>query len=283
MRADAQEQITVSVLVALEVAAEVEQRLRQDLALSELKRDQQAAQPPIAIHERVNGFELVVNQGEVNQDRELTIIVANVSFQVVERRSHLHHWRGNKTGSFGGCARSTDDDRLTPELTWAPVFPPDTTHERFVDVADQSQADRHAVEEREPQVERADVVCDFMDVGLSVVRGGISLEQHELLEAGCCAFDAARKDGFLTKKGSNQELGIGQHATDSPEFPKNPLSFGEQIDGAKIEGQGSGQRVGGKGEMPPRVSDEFPRGIIREQLRIHGVSNRERMGIMEAR
>ncbi len=115
-------------LMTLEVSAEVEQRLRQHLP--QLQRDQQPAHTPIAIHEWVDGLELVMERGSSwmrngrssrrspqNRSRSLSAVV-----HFLYRRRHEPRRRRRVAGD-------ADQVLNMPELTEASLLAANAFHE----------------------------------------------------------------------------------------------------------------------------------------------------------
>src|SRR5437016_3356254 len=67
--ADSQQRAVVLVAVLFEESAEVQERLRQDLPVTQEQADQQPADASIPIDKRMDRLELVVNQGQADQLR----------------------------------------------------------------------------------------------------------------------------------------------------------------------------------------------------------------------
>jgi hypothetical protein len=84
--ARAHQQVVVLIAVLLEVDGKVEQRLRQHLTVDQDERDQQPAEPAIPVEKRVDHFELVVSECQVDEERQLPVV--EELFEVVERRAH---------------------------------------------------------------------------------------------------------------------------------------------------------------------------------------------------
>ena len=68
--ADAQKPPVVFGTVALEVGAQVQERMRKKFFRGEEKRDQEPPDPPVSIEEGMDGFELVMSQSDLHERRE---------------------------------------------------------------------------------------------------------------------------------------------------------------------------------------------------------------------
>src|SRR5690606_22902092 len=62
-----QQEVHVAVAVSLEERAEVEERAIEATVTDQEERDQEPADPAVAIAERMDRLELVVNEGELHQ------------------------------------------------------------------------------------------------------------------------------------------------------------------------------------------------------------------------
>src|SRR6185312_15385129 len=74
---DPLEELVVALAVLLEVEAEVEERLPERTLVAENERDEEAPEPAVAVEERVNGLELDVDQGRLQQRGCLDRVVVN--------------------------------------------------------------------------------------------------------------------------------------------------------------------------------------------------------------
>jgi len=84
--------------------------------MHEQERDQEPPHTTVAIDERVDGFELGVSEPDVDQDRQLVLLVEE-ALEVVESRMHLRE-RGRHEGrSFNGRVLRSDPVLMSAELS----------------------------------------------------------------------------------------------------------------------------------------------------------------------
>src|SRR5205823_5118365 len=88
--ADREEALVVFVAVPFEKGAEIKQRLVEQFLRVQQESDEQAAHTPVAIEERMNGLELVMNEGETNQRGQVRLGMEEL-LEHVERRVHLRN------------------------------------------------------------------------------------------------------------------------------------------------------------------------------------------------
>jgi hypothetical protein len=67
---DVLQPVVVVALALIEVAGEIQQRCRQPPAVREVEHDEEPPEPPVAVEERVNGLELVMQQGTPYEQRQ---------------------------------------------------------------------------------------------------------------------------------------------------------------------------------------------------------------------
>ena len=75
VRTHALQQDVVLVAMALQIGGEVQQRARQTLAVDQEQRDKQPPQAAVAADERVDGLELLVQHGALDEVGERTLVV----------------------------------------------------------------------------------------------------------------------------------------------------------------------------------------------------------------
>ena len=105
------------VLVAhlLEVRAQTEQRQGQDAAFGQQQRDQQPADPPIAIDKRMARLELRVRERRMHQHRRA--VVVKKPLQSVEARRQLVLWRRHGVRIVERAAGRADPVLAAAELS----------------------------------------------------------------------------------------------------------------------------------------------------------------------
>ena len=74
---DPLEELVVALSLLLEVKAEIEERLSERALVAENERDEEVPEPAVAVEERVNGLELNVDQGSLQQRGRLDPIVVD--------------------------------------------------------------------------------------------------------------------------------------------------------------------------------------------------------------
>ena len=105
-----EQMVVVLAAMLLEVGREVEQRLWQCLAQYEHERDHQSADAAVAVEERMDDLELVVSDGELDQEREFGLV--EEAFEVGERVVHLVGRRRDEDGVVERAA--AEPDRAPP-------------------------------------------------------------------------------------------------------------------------------------------------------------------------
>ena len=94
---DGQEMIIIGLAMSLEVRTKVEKRTGQGALNAQQKSDQQASDATIAVQERVDRFELVMDHRKTYEYREIGPVMQE-SLKCAKGFIHLHRWRGMKEG-----------------------------------------------------------------------------------------------------------------------------------------------------------------------------------------
>src|SRR5216684_5068884 len=94
-------QIVIALTVSLEVKTQIEERLTQSAFGAEKQRNQQSAQPTIAIEKGVDRFELDVNESGLDEHGQLVFFVMKKMLEAVQTLHHELRWRRNKRSVSG--------------------------------------------------------------------------------------------------------------------------------------------------------------------------------------
>jgi len=102
--ADPKHGVGVSVPVSFEISAQIKEWIGQGTSLAEQQRYQQSAYTTVAVQERVDGFELVRDEGELHKNRQRPGFAMNrsKSFMAVTISGT---GGGTKRASPGACPR----------------------------------------------------------------------------------------------------------------------------------------------------------------------------------
>ena len=95
----------------------------ENLSLAEQEGNQEPPHPPVAVDERVDGFELSVGEPAVHEDRQWGRVVQE-RFEVVERRVHLVNRRRNEDGGVQVATIRRPDPVLSPSKLARSLFTP---------------------------------------------------------------------------------------------------------------------------------------------------------------
>src|SRR5262249_1692230 len=135
----------------------------QNSLLDQPKSDEQSAGASIPVQERVNGFELSVDESSLHQGREGLSVVQ----ELLKSGERLFGWlgrRGDKTSTSRG--RSTNPVLCLPELPGSLVWlaPSNILHQSCVHLAKQSPRQGKCLEALKTLIHCGDVVDDLVDV-----------------------------------------------------------------------------------------------------------------------
>ena len=97
--------------VALEKIRQIQHRALQYSPADEVQGDQQAPHPAVAVQERVDGFKLIVHQGDFQQLGEILRVVVHEPLDIGYRLGDggMHRRHENRIGGFQPVTFRCDD------------------------------------------------------------------------------------------------------------------------------------------------------------------------------
>lgn len=200
MRTHALEQRVVLAAVRLEVDGEIEERLREPTARDEEEHDQDAAQPPVAADERVDGFELRMSHGALHEIGQ-PIALGHEALKVVERSKHLRHRRRDVRGSGQRRVGRPDPVLCGPKLAWRSRCGRFAVQQALVQTPDQAQVQGMRADTLDTVHQGREHVAhrvELVEAGAGRRRG--DLVEQNLREAHAGALHARRTEGFLAQE-----------------------------------------------------------------------------------
>src|SRR5262249_1369048 len=142
---------------------------RQERLRTQQQSEQQPAYATIAIPERMDRFELVVNQREPNQRRQSTAFLMKEFLKTIESFLHLRNRRRNVGGVLQPAASRSDEVLRTTEPSGKAV-PADFLHQALMQLTNEPEAYRKLLQTVQAVLERDNVVGYFENVfGRSLV------------------------------------------------------------------------------------------------------------------
>src|SRR5215212_1716316 len=106
----------------LEVGAQVKERVGEQVALDEHEGDEQAPYAAVAVEEGMDSLELVVDEGDVQQRRQLGVPVY-VELQLAQGGRDLRRRRGDVGGFFQACSGRANPVQYPAELSGIALLP----------------------------------------------------------------------------------------------------------------------------------------------------------------
>jgi len=97
---DRHQVIDISRLISLEIVRKIQGRLNQKLLRRQIQRDHQSPQPPVAVQERVDGFKLIVSDGDPDQGRDYHLFAMQEFFEIPHQVRNMVMVRRNEGGIF---------------------------------------------------------------------------------------------------------------------------------------------------------------------------------------
>src|SRR5215212_5448508 len=126
----------------------------------------------------MDDFKLVVNQGELDEERQIVATLADIPFQVMQSRMHLLDWRRHETGGVRCGAAMADKVWDVAKLAGTLLLPTHAFHQLRVDLPDEAQGDGQSLQKGESKFERSDVVRNLSHIGVIELVGRGRLEQE---------------------------------------------------------------------------------------------------------
>ena len=184
----------------LEIGGEIQERLREPAARDEKEDHENAAQAPVAVDERVDGFELRVSHGTLDEIGQ-PVALGQESLQLVERRTHLRYRRRNVRRS-GQCGAGRPDPVLRgPELARRPRRGRFSVQQALVQAAHQSQIERQPGDTLDAVDKcRQHVAHPGELVGVGAGGSRSDLVEQDLRKAHVGALDTRAAEGFLAQE-----------------------------------------------------------------------------------
>ncbi len=130
------EVVVVLLAVPLEVVREVKDRLVQDASFREEERDQQTADAPVAVEERVDRLELHMCQSDLDERRQVVGLV-NELLEVAKRVGNDVMRRRHEASGVDHRTGRTDPVLARPKFSWLEFAAADALHEFGVNFADE--------------------------------------------------------------------------------------------------------------------------------------------------
>src|SRR5215208_67307 len=133
----------------LEIGAEVEQWSAEQAPLAEQQRDEQSPDAPIAVEERMDCLELVVQHGEPDERRGW-IVGVEVPLQIGQRLVHLRNVRRNDRGLSKRAPRGADPVLCSTKFARRQDRATHALHENGMQIPQQAQTHRQCAAGVEP-------------------------------------------------------------------------------------------------------------------------------------
>src|SRR5690606_4815895 len=121
--------------------AQVQRRIRRVVGLQQ-QGDENAANTPVAVAERVNGFELVVNERQSRQANQTSLLWrrVDVAFQTRDQLGYALRGRGNEP-RLVRILRAADEVLHVAELTGLLLATTNTPQQAVVNAANEASRD----------------------------------------------------------------------------------------------------------------------------------------------
>ncbi|MFY9691039.1 MAG: hypothetical protein WAJ86_13965 [Candidatus Acidiferrales bacterium] len=216
--------IEVFVSVVIEIATQVKEGLREKLPIAQQQRQEQAADPAIAIAKRMDRFELVVNERQTDKRWNSRFLVQKF-LEAFQSIVHLHHRRRN-------VARVSESSLLAhivlhvAEVSRALILSSYASHQLSMSVPDQAEAHRQSLELIQAEVQRVNVIAYLLYVFCGRL-GLVHFGKKQLLRVSYRALNSARKKSLTLLERSDEHVRIGKRAADAIQLAQGPRCFFE--------------------------------------------------------
>ena len=176
----------------------------------------------------MNGLELDVREGGLDQHRRRSGVVMQKPLQRRHRRLDLLPWRRHIASVAG--AGAAEPVLRAPELAWGLVGAAARLQQPLVNLSQQAIAERQAagLDRIDPVVQRGDVVDGFFDVLDRRSGRHLVLEEEQVGERGHRSLDLRGEDGLLANEGIEKLGGVRQQEGDAVKAAKRLIRPVEQ-------------------------------------------------------
>ena len=237
MFADALERVVVLLATGLEVGRQVQERLGQPVPDDEEEHDQQPSEPAVAVEERVDRLELVVQQRGLDERWQSRVLV-DEALEIAQQLGRSVRRRRHERGGLDRGAGRPDPVLGGAELARLAIPPADTGEDHGVHLPDEPGTEREGVEALQAGFHRPDVVDDLLDVGVRAAVAGLGVE-HVGSEA-CVPSMRVEATASRRRYGRTRSWGCGQQPAGAGEPTEGRLGVGEQqqVGGRDLETAG---------------------------------------------
>jgi hypothetical protein len=190
----------------LEVSAQVKERFGEQVALDEHDGDEQASYTAVAVEEGMDGFELVVDQGDVQEGWQPYVTVYVVLQRAQGDGDLCGRW-GNVGGLVQSCSGRADPVLYAAELSGIALLPSCSLHENSVHLSQTTLGDRQLLQEPDAVLEGTYVVLNLSHVVLAPM----SATHSKTGVVGIVVAVAARSGTRDVKERVPADAGSGRH------------------------------------------------------------------------
>jgi len=188
--ADVEEMAVIVVAVSLKIRGKVEQRLRKQAGVAEIKGDEKPTDATVAVKKRVDGLELIVEEGDFDE-MGLGGVTMQVAFPLAEERVNLvGGWRHVSGGVQRGAGTS---DPVLGAAEFAGGFrgfpAAHRLEENGVSFLDEAGGDGNLTEPGQAGLQGTDMVGDLDDGGTRGLFIRVHLEEEEFIDFGIGVLD----------------------------------------------------------------------------------------------
>jgi hypothetical protein len=216
----------------LEVSAQVKEWLGEQVALDQHKDDEQASYTAVAVEEGMDGFELVVDEGDVQEGWQPCVTVYVVLQRAQGDGDLCGRW-GNVGGLVQSCSGWADPVLYAAELSGIALLPSYSLYENGVHLSQETLGDRQLLQSPDAVLEGTYVVPDIPHVVLALrlaEERGLGLEGVEVDERGPCALDARGEDRLASEKGTGKQVRVREGPAQACELAQSPVGLRERSD-----------------------------------------------------
>lgn len=265
-----QKMIVVFLLVHLEEGAEVKERRGQDAAFEQNERNEESAQTAVAVVERMDRFELIVDKCEQRDERHVGRL-AEKRDKIADHRRDRGMARRYETRVVVRLSAFTDEDGAVAQFAGAFLSAANAVHENSMEVFDESSGDWMAGRNALPTLlQGEDIVLHFLGIGRNLFFIGLDVEKKKLIEPRDGSFNLAGENRLTAQEWSKEQGWIGQQARETGEFADGPFRRREPLGQGKIEREFWRKRIGNERPVSENGADDFSRRVRRKVFGSHG-------------
>ncbi len=215
--------------MGFEVKTQVEKGLAQYTLHTQKERNKQAPDPAVAIQKRVNRFKLNMQEGGLDQRRQVRSVLMHETLEGVEHACKLAHWRRYIQGVAG--TRAADPVLRPPELSWILAGTAPALQELSMHLPDQAQGERKCLKPFQAEIQSIHIIGDLPDIirGRRRVCVCVCFKVKQVRQGGLCSLDLRGKNSLFPDVHVKKQFMRRKQDRNAVQTPECSLRFAEAV------------------------------------------------------